>query len=517
MGPPQRDRGGGIDIEACARPIAVDHRIKLPYYFRIADNLLRQAKIYRDEKNLVDLYVILLRYSSLICETIPKHRDYLAFKSREVDFFRLAPHNQSKLVEVLSELESLKPVVQRQIAEHNKAGGGAIQSNSSINGTLAVNNISQQHMATPYTYQPSVGCNNGQLQRFVPGGNHQVAPLMSAQPDRRTHKQHVNLPFPKEETLARHSILGPNGLHGQWMGPVTAIKVQYPSNLDLIKSDVSSLLPSVLNQDGQNGLSAISADRTQVENDDMISVLSLDDGRWSKPAEECTSVPSAFLEEELSQLSIRQPSPPPILAELERKPIAPSEVADPRPGLATPETGRYQNLHVPVKLMECFLRVAEANTKRGLETCGVLAGTLKKRTFYVTALIIPKQKSTSDSCEATNEDELFDVQDKGSLFTLGWIHTHPTQSCFLSSIDLHNQYSYQVMLPEAIAIVMAPTDTRKHGIFHLTDPGGMGVIHDCPERGFHPHEAPLDGSPIYEHCSHVYMNPDVKFDVIDLR
>ncbi|KAF0929111.1 hypothetical protein E2562_015218 [Oryza meyeriana var. granulata] len=517
MGPPQPARGGGIDIEACARPIAVDHRIKLPYYFRIAGNLLRQAKIYRDEKNLVDLYVILLRYSSLICETIPKHRDYPAFKLREVDFFRLAPHDQSKLIEVLSELESLKPVVQRQIAEHNKARGGAIESNST-NGTFAVNNISGQHMATPYTYQPFVGSNNGSLQRFVPGGNHQAAPLMSTQPDRLTRKQLVNLPFPKEETLARHSILGPNGLHGQWTGPVTAIKVQYPSNLDLIKSDVSSLLPSVLNQDGQNGPSTISTDSTQIENDDMKSVLSLDDGRWSKPAEECTPVPSASLEEELSQLNIKQPSPPPVLAELEHRPIAPSEVADPTPGLAISETGRYQNLHVPVKLMECFLRVAEANTKRSLETCGVLAGTLKKRTFYVTALIIPKQKSTSDSCEATNEDELFDVQDKGSLFTLGWIHTHPTQSCFLSSIDLHNHYSYQVMLPEAIAIVMAPTDTsRKHGIFHLTDPGGMGVIHDCPERGFHPHKAPPDGSPIYEHCSHVYMNPDVKFDVIDLR
>ena len=58
---------------------------------------------------------------------------------------------------------------------------------------------------------------------------------------------------------------------------------------------------------------------------------------------------------------------------------------------------------------------------------------------------------------------------------------------------------------------------RKHGIFHLTDPGGIGVIHDCPERGFHPHKAPLDGSPIYEHCSHVYMNPSVKFDMVDLR
>jgi STAM-binding protein len=58
---------------------------------------------------------------------------------------------------------------------------------------------------------------------------------------------------------------------------------------------------------------------------------------------------------------------------------------------------------------------------------------------------------------------------------------------------------------------------RKHGIFHLTDPCGMGVIHDCDATGFHPHEEPLDGTPIYEHCSHVYMNPNVKFEMVDLR
>ena len=44
MGPPQPARVGAINIEACARPIAVDHRIRLPYYFRIAGSLLRQVK-----------------------------------------------------------------------------------------------------------------------------------------------------------------------------------------------------------------------------------------------------------------------------------------------------------------------------------------------------------------------------------------------------------------------------------------------------------------------------------------
>lgn len=81
----------------------------------------------------------------------------------------------------------------------------------------------------------------------------------------------------------------------------------------------------------------------------------------------------------------------------------------------------------------------------------------KNRRFYVTALIIPKQESTSDSvsesplyyslrkkgslhaslegfpgkysdqilseqCQTTNEEEIFEVQDKQSLFPLGWIH-----------------------------------------------------------------------------------------------
>lgn len=171
-----------------------------------------------------------------------------------------------------------------------------------------------------------------------------------------------------------------------------------------------------------------------------------------------------------------------------------------------------------MRMMEEFLRVAQKNTAKNLETCAVLAGSLKNRVFHITTLIIPKQESTSDSCQTLNEEEIFEVQDRQSLFTLGWIHTHPTQTCFMSSVDLHTHYSYQVMLPEAVAIVMAPTDSSSpHGIFHLSDPGGVSVIQNCDQRGFHPHEEPADGSPLYEHCSHVYMNPKLRFDVVDLR
>ena len=36
------------------------------------------------------------------------------------------------------------------------------------------------------------------------------------------------------------------------------------------------------------------------------------------------------------------------------------------------------------------------------------------------------------------------------------LQTHPTQTAFLSSVDLHTHCSYQLMLPEAVAIVCSP-------------------------------------------------------------
>jgi STAM-binding protein len=55
------------------------------------------------------------------------------------------------------------------------------------------------------------------------------------------------------------------------------------------------------------------------------------------------------------------------------------------------------------------------------------------------------------------ETDLFDYVDTQGLMVCGWIHTHPTQTCFLSSRDLHTSVGYQVMLPESVAIVCAPS------------------------------------------------------------
>ncbi|KAJ4919966.1 hypothetical protein JOQ06_000203 [Pogonophryne albipinna] len=111
---------------------------------------------------------------------------------------------------------------------------------------------------------------------------------------------------------------------------------------------------------------------------------------------------------------------------------------------------------VPRDLTSRFLLLAESNTARGLETCGILCGRLVQNEFLLTHVVVPKQSSGPDFCDMENVEELFRFQDQKNLLTLGWIHTHPTQTAFLSSVDLHTHCSYQRMLPEAIAIVCAP-------------------------------------------------------------
>ena len=73
--------------------------------------------------------------------------------------------------------------------------------------------------------------------------------------------------------------------------------------------------------------------------------------------------------------------------------------------------------------------------------------------FVVTHLIIPKQQGTSDSCTALNEQSIHDTFEKHNCIVLCWIHKHPSQTAFLSSVDLHNRFGYQCQLQEAVAIV----------------------------------------------------------------
>uniref|UniRef100_A0A5F9DFK8 STAM binding protein like 1 n=1 Tax=Oryctolagus cuniculus TaxID=9986 RepID=A0A5F9DFK8_RABIT len=158
-----------------------------------------------------------------------------------------------------------------------------------------------------------------------------------------------------------------------------------------------------------------------------------------------------------------------------------------------------------------FLQLAESNTMRGIETCGILCGKLTHNEFTITHVIVPKQSAGPDYCDMENVEELFSVQDQYDLLTLGWIHTHPTQTAFLSSVDLHTHCSYQLMLPEAIAIVCSPKHNDT-GIFRLTN-AGMLEVSACKKKGFHPH---TKDPRLFSICKHVLVK-DIKIIVLDLR
>lgn len=117
----------------------------------------------------------------------------------------------------------------------------------------------------------------------------------------------------------------------------------------------------------------------------------------------------------------------------------------------------FRKIILPNDTIDKFLEKVHSNTLQNIETCGILAGQLTQNNFFISHVIIPKQKGTSDTCSTENESELCQIIDQNNLITLGWIHTHPSQTAFLSSIDLHTHYGYQIMIPEAIAIVCAPS------------------------------------------------------------
>ncbi|KAK4804165.1 hypothetical protein SAY86_003982 [Trapa natans] len=504
---------GRINIAASTQRLDVDNRISLRYYYRIADNILKQADIFREENNVIDLYVMLMRYSSLGTETIPCHQDYKTSLPIAKNSLR------KKLLNALTELEELKPAVLQKIDELNRKHSDQINSVGHFHRNIS--SVWTPVRRQPFTYNDTNKISKSAVREPAHCSlvNQQYLPARAVK--EQFCRLSINMLPPKEETLSRHSILGPSGLHGQWQPPSSYKGIQYPSNIDLTPIEMPSLLQHVedkpaVREDSSN---------SKKEAPGLNSVPIVEDANNVPQSVEPSMISFDAIESNVQVDIIRQPSPPPILAEVQDIiPPALGQLADSKDGMNCPTSESYVcsenplQLHISTKLMESFMKLAKINTDRNLETCGVLAGSLKNRMFYVTSLIIPKQESTSDSCQTTNEEEIFEVQDKQSLFPLGWIHTHPTQSCFMSSIDLHTHYSYQIMLPESVAIVMAPRDSsRPHGIFRLTTPGGMSVIRQCQRRGFHPHDQPPDGGPIYKSCIDVYMNPNLNVDVIDLR
>lgn len=175
-------------------------------------------------------------------------------------------------------------------------------------------------------------------------------------------------------------------------------------------------------------------------------------------------------------------------------------------------SGGLRDVIVPADLMQKFIVAAQSNTLRKTETMGILCGKVSGHAFRITHLFVPHQTGTPDSCDMQNEEELIFYQDKHDLITLGWIHTHPTQTAFLSSVDMHTHFAYQKMLPEAVAIVCSPK-FQETGLFSLTDLG-LDVIGTCREKSFHYH---AKEPPLFESSAHAKVVTDASVTLTDMR
>ena len=122
---------------------------------------------------------------------------------------------------------------------------------------------------------------------------------------------------------------------------------------------------------------------------------------------------------------------------------------------------------VPRDFEEQFLLHAYVNTAQGIETCGLLCGHVGHDSVKVTHLLVPPQTGTCNTVEMLNDQLVAEKLLETSLTVVGWIHTHPTQTAFLSSIDIHTQYSYQALLKEAVACLLLYNNHRPRPTLRL--------------------------------------------------
>ena len=83
----------------------------------------------------------------------------------------------------------------------------------------------------------------------------------------------------------------------------------------------------------------------------------------------------------------------------------------------------------------------------------------------------------------TDREQLEDMvkyMETSGLQVVGWIHTHPVMSAFLSSVDQHQQHFLQALDSRCVASVL-DQDLEVFG-FHLTELG-MTTCQACPSAG----------------------------------
>ncbi|KAL8708021.1 MAG: hypothetical protein Q9220_007017 [cf. Caloplaca sp. 1 TL-2023] len=443
------------------------------YWSRSAGTLIKEAEIYEAEGNEQQAYLLLFRHARLILDKLSTHPES---RSREHDL--VLQQLRKDVLCNFSKLEALKPRInkrydryQRILTErnHTKATNDALADSRRI----SADHQNESAQTTPES-EPAMGHASEAL---TAKDNRDLAVRLARKEIRRratARKATRQVGISEEEDQDRRTA----GLGGDWEDALIT------NGQEMDQDTISNQMHNVrLQLNGSKGDAVKQADslRSQYKyptvphhsaNPQTQSTLTTS-GRMSNASTEFReiSLPPGRPPKGPDP-SMGQPSAPPKPCKEEISPAEPfirSGTSSPAYQDLKPSTFAFKpsahlengtplrTVFLPPDLRSRFLSIAQPNTKANLETCGILCGTLISNALFISKLVIPEQESTSDTCETINESDLFDYVDGEDLMVLGWIHTHPTQTCFMSSRDLHTHSGYQVMIPESIAIVCAPS------------------------------------------------------------
>lgn len=102
-------------------------------------------------------------------------------------------------------------------------------------------------------------------------------------------------------------------------------------------------------------------------------------------------------------------------------PPAPSASRIVRGASTETDIHELKSVRLPKECLPRFVSIARLNTAKNKETCGLLLGKDKGSKFVVTTLLIPKQRSTSDTCTMDEEELVLQFTEERHLITLGWV------------------------------------------------------------------------------------------------
>jgi len=445
-----RDPGTRVRLlgEAAAE-FAIDSNIPIRRYFRSGQEMIKMAEVYHNEGSLEAAYVLYMKYMTLFVEKLKTHRDFAQVLPAE------KKRVKGVVKDVMGKTEELKLILRSRFEEEHSVW------------------LKEEQVRRWEEQREQARRDEEQRE----AERRRMEEVASIERDRQVALWH-QAQLDKEDRESRGVGLPP--LTGPGLGEVPAYTPSLGTDRAPYNPGKYTDLPSAPSPVDQ-GLPSY---------DSVVS-----------PS---VSPPPSF---------DRAAKPPPNLPSTSVPPtstLMPTFDRSAKPVISAPVGLR--TVVVPSDLTDVFLSVAKSNSDKGVETLGTLGGHLAKNRFIISHLLIPRQEGKSDSCTMEGLEDVWDVHDKENIIFLGWVHTHPAYSVFLSSVDMHNQYEWQHMLPEALAIVCSIKDGVV-GNLRLTQ-AGMSEIGGCSLTNFHPHSKE---PPLWEESTHVEVDRTKKVVLKDLR